>query len=209
MSTKCTFSTLPSPRLNCSVTLSRTMPSSSRQYRSRPRPSNTSCPGVMHHLPPLRRGPSSSLLVAMGTLLHPPELLRPVLNRHLGWRVEPLAGVQRPPCPRGLGEFCEDGSERDAFCTIQLSSPPLHHCECVDCPFGATCAVSGGMACAAQPVLLAHSHNSTRLCDSVRQATYQVQRHSRDFSGSQRCPSLARGDCCPPGKGCNRAGLFS
>ncbi len=60
------------------------------------------------------------------------------------------------------------------------------------------------MACAAQPVSLAHAHNSTRLRDSVRQATSQVQRHSRDFGDSERS-CLARGDCCPPGKGCNRA----
>ncbi len=93
MLTKCAFSTLPSPRLDCSATLSRTVPSSSQQYRSRLRPSNTSCPGMMHHLPPLRRGPVPSLLVAVGALLRPPELLRPVLNRHLGRHVEPLAGV--------------------------------------------------------------------------------------------------------------------
>ncbi len=98
MSTKCAFSTLSSPRLDCSATLSRTVPISSQQYRSRPRPSNTSCPGVMHHLSPLRRRASPSLLVAVGALLCPPELLRPVLNRHLGRRVEPLAGARRPPC---------------------------------------------------------------------------------------------------------------
>ncbi len=62
------------------------------------------------------------------------------------------------------------------------------------------------MAHAAQPVSLAHAHNSTRLRDSVRQATSQVQRRSRDVGGSPERPCLARGDCCPPGKGCNRAG---
>ncbi len=98
MSTKCAFSTLSSPRLDCSATLSRTVPITSRQYRSRPRPSNTSCPGVMHHLPPLRRRASPSLLVAVVALLRPPELLRPVMNRHLGRHVEPLAGAWRPPC---------------------------------------------------------------------------------------------------------------
>ncbi len=35
----------------------------------------------------------------MGALLRPPELLRPRLNRHLGRRVEPLAGERRPPRP--------------------------------------------------------------------------------------------------------------
>ncbi len=32
---------------------------------------------------------------------------------------------------------------------------------------------------------------------------------SRDFSGSLECHCLAQGDCCPRGKGCNRAGLSS
>ncbi len=54
-----------------------------------------------------------------------------------------------------------------------------------------------------------HVHNSTRLRDSVRQATSQVQRRSRDIGGSPECPCQARGDCCPPGKGCNRAGPSS
>ncbi len=44
---------------------------------------------------------------------------------------------------------------------------------------------------------------------SVRQATSQVQRRSRDVGGSPERPCLARGDCCPPGKGCNRAGPSS
>ncbi len=65
------------------------------------------------------------------------------------------------------------------------------------------------MAHAAQPVSLAHAHNSTRLRDSVHQVTSQVQRRSRDVGGSPERPCLARGDCCPPGKGCNRAGPSS
>ncbi len=51
--------------------------------------------------------------------------------------------------------------------------------------------------------------NSTRLCDSVRQAISQVQRRSRDCGGSSERSCLARGDCCPPCKGCNRAGPSS
>ncbi len=65
-----------------------------------------------------------------------------------------------------------------------------------------SCTASGSVARAAQPVSLAHAHNSTRLCDSVRQATFQVQRRSRDFGGSPEHSCLVRGDCCPPGKGC-------
>ncbi len=101
---------------------------------------------------------------------------------------------------QGLREFGEDESERRAFCTIQPYSHSLHHCGYVDCAVGATCTASGGVACAAQPVSLAHAHNSTRLRDSVRQATSQVQRRSRDCGGSSECSCLARGDCCPPGK---------
>ncbi len=46
-------------------------------------------------------------------------------------------------------------------------------------------------------------------CDSARQATSQVQRRSRDVGGSPESLCLVRGDCCPPGKGCNRAGPSS
>ncbi len=66
------------------------MPSSSRQYRSRPR---------QHILPrrdaPLRRRASPSLLVAVGALLCPPELLRPVLNRRPARRAACPDIVQR------------------------------------------------------------------------------------------------------------------
>ncbi len=98
-STKHAFLMPLSPRLGCSATLSKALPSSSRQCRSRQRRSSTSCPGWMHHQPPLPPGPGLRLLVTVGALLHPPELLRPVLNRHLGRGVEPLAGVRRLPRP--------------------------------------------------------------------------------------------------------------
>ncbi len=109
----------------------------------------------------------------------------------------------------GPREFGEDASERTAFCAIHPYSLSLHHHRYVDCAIGATCTASGGVAHAAQPVSLAHAHNSTWLRDSVRQATSQVQRRSRDVGGSPERPCLARGDCCPPGKGCNRAGPSS
>ncbi len=109
----------------------------------------------------------------------------------------------------GPREFGEDASEHTAFCTIHPYSLSLHHHRYVNCAVGATCTAYGGMAHSAQPVSLAHAHNTTRLRDSVRQATSQVQRLSRDIGGCPECPCLARGDCCPPGKGCNRAGPSS
>ncbi len=98
MSIRHAFSTPPSPRQGCSATPSRALPSSSRRYSSRPRRSSTFCPSVMHH-PPLPPGPGLSLPVAVGALLRPPELLHPGPSRHLGRRVEPLAGERRPPHP--------------------------------------------------------------------------------------------------------------
>ncbi len=90
-----------------------------------------------------------------------------------------------------------------------LYSLSLHHHRYVDCAIGAPCTASGSVAYAAQPVSLAHVHNSTRLRDSVCQATSQVQRRSWDVGGSPECPCLVRGDCCLPGKGCNQAGPSS
>ncbi len=109
----------------------------------------------------------------------------------------------------GPREFGEDASERTAFCSIHPYCLSLHHHRYVDCAVGVACTASGGVAHAAQPVSLTHVHNSTRLRDSVRQATSQVQRRSRDVGGSPERPCLARGDCCPPGKGRNRAGPSS
>ncbi len=90
----------------------------------------------------------------------------------------------------GPREFGEDASERTAFCAIHPYSLSLHHHRYVDCAVGAACTASGGVAHAAQPVSLAHAHNSTRLRDSVRQATSQVQRRSRDVGGSPERPVL-------------------
>ncbi len=45
---------------------------------------------------------------------------------------------------------------------------------------------------------------------SSRAAPPQAEsRRSRDVGGSPERPCLARGDCCPPGKGCNQAGPSS
>ncbi len=100
MPTKCTFSTLSSPRLDW---FGDTVEDCAQQFsavRSRPRPSNTSFPGVMHHLPPLRHRASPSLLAAVD--VHPvssQNLLGLMLNHHLGRRIEPLVRSQPPQRP--------------------------------------------------------------------------------------------------------------
>ncbi len=152
-------------------------------------------------LPPVE-GREENLLfrfVSVPPLVQGPSTVR---GRHSS----PRTSGQSRSGPR---EFGEDASERTAFCAIHPYSLSLHHHRYVDCAVGAACTASGGVAHAAQPVSLAHTHNSTRLRDSVRQATSQVQRRSRDVGGSPERPCLARGDCCPPGKGCNRAGPSS
>ncbi len=73
------------------------------------------CPGVMHD-PPLPPGPGLSLLVAVGALLRPTELLRPRPNRYLGRRVEPLAGERRvQPGDVGICSFSGDGENSAAL----------------------------------------------------------------------------------------------
>ncbi len=188
---------------------------------------------AIQHILPRRDAPSTAAPGARPQSARrrgrPPELLRPRPNRHIGRCVEPLAGEQRSPASQpgpkssrkltkrpwrgqpgdvGVCSFSGDG-EDTAFCAIHPYSLSLHHHRYVDCAVGAACTASGGVAHAAQPVSLAHAHNSTRLRDSVRQATSQVQRRSQDIGGSPERPCLARGDCCPPGKGCNRAGPSS
>ncbi len=172
---------------------------------------------IIHSVPPLAQGPAVPSLSSKNNSLSS-EFSGPRVDsvRRIASSLSPAthfaSGQEsavrgRSTSPRtssqslqGLREFCEDESERRAFCTIQPYSHSLHHCGYVDCAVGATCTASGGVACAAQPVSLAHAHNSTRLRDSVRQATSQVQRRSRDCGGSSECSCLARGDCCPPGK---------
>ncbi len=104
----------------------------------------------------------------------------------------------------GPREFGEDASERTAFCTIHPTS-----FRCTSTGMSIVLLEPLAQRLEAWLTLPSLSRWLTRLCDSVRQATSQVQRHSRDVSGSPERPCLARGDCCPPGKGCNRAGPSS
>ncbi len=162
---------------------------------------------IIHSVPPLAQGPAVPSLSSKNNSLSS-EFSGPRVDsvRRIASSLSPAthfaSGQEsavrgRSTSPRtssqslqGLREFCEDESERRAFCTIQPYSHSLHHCGYVDCAVGATCTASGGVACAAQPVSLAHAHNSTRLRDSVRQATSQVQRRSRDCGAARNAPVL-------------------
>ncbi len=162
---------------------------------------------IIHSVPPLAQGPAVPSLSSKNNSLSS-EFSGPRVDsvRRIASSLSPAthfaSGQEsavrgRSTSPRtssqslqGLREFCEDESERRAFCTIQPYSHSLHHCGYVDCAVGASCTASGGVACAAQPVSLAHAHNSTRLRDSVRQATSQVQRRSRDCGAARNAPVL-------------------
>ncbi len=76
----------------------------------------------------------------------------------------------------GPWEFGEDVSERTAFCTIHPYSLSLHHHRYVDCAVGAACTGSGGVAHAAQPVSLAHAHNSTGALSNASSPRIGLQR---------------------------------
>ncbi len=97
---------------------------------------------------------------------------------------------------------------RDAR-TGSLRSPSLPHRGYVGGSIGATCTVSGSLVSASQSVSLAPSDHQTRLCDSVRPASSQVQGHPLHFSEGGRCSCLARRDRSPSGEGCDRAGTSS
>ncbi len=65
--------------------------------------------------------------------------------------------------------------------------------------------VSWSLASSPQFVSVAPVDHQTRLCDSVRPASPQVQGHLVHFGQGRRCPCLACGDCSPAGEGCDRA----
>ncbi len=65
------------------------------------------------------------------------------------------------------------------------------------------------LASAPQSVSVAPMDHQTRLCDSVRPASPQVQGHLVHFSQGRRCSCLACGNCSPTGEGRDRAGPSS
>ncbi len=100
------------------------------------------------------------------------------------------------PCPTKEPGQChtthsDPTSRRTAFRVGPLCSISLPHRGYVSDSPGPACTVPGGLARAPQAVSLAPEDYQTRLRDSVRPASPQVQGHSVHLSVEQGCPCLA------------------
>ncbi len=90
-----------------------------------------------------------------------------------------------------------------------LCSTSLPHHGYIGDPVGAAVTVFRSLASAPQSVSVAPTDHQTRLCDSVRPASPQVQGHPVHFSQGRRCSCLACGNRSPTGEGLDRAGPSS
>ncbi len=120
----------------------------------------------------------------------------------------------RIPCPTmEPGQYhtthSDPTSRRTAFRVGPLCSISLPHRGYVSDSPGPACTVPGGLARAPQAVSLAPEDYQTRLRDSVRPASPQVQGHSVHLSVEQGCPCLACRSRGPTGEGRDRAGPSS
>ncbi len=116
----------------------------------------------------------------------------------------------RIPCPTMEPGQChtthsDPTSRRTAFRVGPLCSISLPHRGYVSDSPGPACTVPGGLDRAPQAVSLAPEDYQTRLRDSVRPASPQVQGHSVHLSVEQGCPCLACRICGPTGEGRDRA----
>ncbi len=96
-----------------------------------------------------------------------------------------------------------------AFRFGSLCSTSLPHCGYIGGSPSPACSVPGGLARAPQAVLLANENHLTRLCDSVRPASSQVQGHSVQLCVEQRCSCFECRNSGPAGEGRDRAGPVS
>ncbi len=120
----------------------------------------------------------------------------------------------RIPCPTMEPGQChtthsDPTSRRTAFRVGPLCSISLPHRGYVSDSPGPACTVPGGLARAPQAVSLAPEDYQTRLRDSVRPASPQVQGHSVHLSVEQGRPCLACRSRGPTGEGRDRAGPSS
>ncbi|KAI2660982.1 Tyrosine recombinase slr0733 [Labeo rohita] len=153
---------------------------------------------IKHILPrrdiqPRPRGPNLCLLVAEGAPpWHPNNQLRPLLRYMTpDWQPDVELPASQGPVTR----------KRSA------ATRRLPHCGHVgQRPFDTPGDQAGSLASASQPLAVVDSDGTSRLCDSVRQASAQVQRrpfHFCPFRHTCRCASC--GGCSPTGEGRNRA----
>ncbi len=120
----------------------------------------------------------------------------------------------RAPCPAvEPGECCtthsDPTSRRSAFRVGPLGSTALPHRGYVYVSPGPACTAPGGLARAPQAVSLAPEDHQTRLRDSVRPASSQVQGQSVHLSVEPGCPCLACRSRGPTGEGRDTAGSSS
>ncbi len=120
----------------------------------------------------------------------------------------------RAPCPAvETGECCtthsDPTSRRSAFRVGPLGSTALPHRGYVYVSPGPACTAPGGLARAPQAVSLAPEDHQTRLRDSVRPASSQVQGQSVHLSVEPGCPCLACRSRGPTGEGRDTAGPSS
>ncbi len=120
----------------------------------------------------------------------------------------------RAPCPAVEPGECrtthsDPTSRRTAFRVGPLGFTSLPHRGYVDNSPGPACTVPGGLARAPQAVSLAPEDHQTRLRDSVRPASSQVQGHSVHLSVEPGCPCLACRSRGPTGEGRDTAGPSS
>ncbi len=126
----------------------------------------------------------------------------------------PPGAFSRAPCPAvEPGECCtthsDPTSRRSAFRVGPLGSTALPHRGYIYVSPGPACTVPGGLARAPQAVSLAPEDHQTRLRDSVRPASSQVQGQSVHLSVEPGCPCLACRSRSPTGEERDTAGPSS
>ncbi len=146
-----------------------------------------------------------------------PRLHIPIPSLFASGQQGPVRGrdaFSRAPCPAvEPGECCtthsDPTSRRSAFRVGPLGSTALPHRGYVYVSPGPACTAPGGLARAPQAVSLAPEDHQTRLRDSVRPASSQVQGQSVHLSVEPGCPCLACRSRGPTGEGRDTAGPSS
>ncbi len=172
--------------------------------------------------PPLSPGsgglPKSTPSAHLWNRVRAVALQVPASSRHTLGCHKPQAGLLCFPPHEESGECytthpdpapCHHRPGRHRPRAGSLCSTSLPHHGYVGDPVGAAGTVSQSLASAPQSVSVAPTDHQTRLCDSVRPASPQVQEHPVHFSQGRRCSCLACGNRSPTGDVRDRAGPSS